>query len=631
MLCQFARSLCRHQRSRLRHFCWAIDLNSDTSSLASEQQHSRNHRKLASKQSSLQRSRGCVGSDVSELCRPARLRSLQSCSRGMRFRAQVVNTENHPPSSTSQTTPTSPELRASTSGERRGRTSVLLLVSVLSSISAATRDPQQSAVPTFQSGTELVSVPVVVKDHRGNRVHALTLNDFRIYENGHQVPIYSFAAPTAESNPATSAGTPAVRPTPSPRDIAPTPIILFFDQLNTPASEQTEVRRRLVAWYHNQSSLPAPTCVVLYTGWSLRILQQPTLDATKVLSAIDNISTTVNSQGAGATGELPLPAGANENLAIGTGDGPLRSISRWEYFWHRDAGSSDTQSALIAVGKLFAAWPGEKALIWVSAGPTQPVWTAPLQAMEVKLYPIHVHTSVPYEFVASFTTPLTTYSYETDVNSQLLRNLREAALETGGELCFNSEDPRSCVQKALQDATDHYVLTYQTHSHSSQPEWRQIQVKVERPGITVSSRNGVLIAPSLKGGEKKREQITAALASPIDLPGLRLDFRAVPPRQSGQELLLSVVMLSDANRPGVWNRDGTDITIACVVLRGTDVIEQFGEDIHGPLSPNTVGLLEASGLTWTHKIAPPEDATAVRLVVRDNATGRIGSVTRTLR
>lgn len=294
------------------------------------------------------------------------------------------------------------------------------------------------------------------------------------------------------------------------------------------------MRRPLTSWYHSQSTLPAPTCVALYTGWSLRILQQPTLDSATVLSAINNTSTTVNSEGAGAAGELPLPAGANENLAIGTGDGPMRSISRWEYFCHRDVGSSDTQSALIRVGQLFAAWNGQKALIWVSACATQAVWTAPLQAMEVKLYPFNVHTSVPYEFVASFTTPQTTYSYETDVNTQLLMNLREAALETGGELCSNSADPRSCVRNAVQDATDYYMRTYQTHSHSSQPELRQIRVTVDRPGVTVFSRDAVLIAPSLKDGEKKRDQITAALASPIDLPGLRLDFRPVPARQSGK-------------------------------------------------------------------------------------------------
>ncbi|MDR3748756.1 MAG: hypothetical protein P4M04_11460 [Acidobacteriota bacterium] len=130
--------------------------------------------------------------------------------------------------------------------------------------------------------------------------------------------------------------------------------------------------------------------------------------------------------------------------------------------------------------------------------------------------------------------PDTTYEYETAVNNQLLQNMRDAAQETGGELCTNSLDPRSCVQKALEDATDHYLLSYETHSRSSQPEWRQIRVKVNRPGVTVSARSGVMIAPSLTTEERKREQIAAALVSPVDLPGLSLELQPFPPHQPGK-------------------------------------------------------------------------------------------------
>jgi len=187
------------------------------------------------------------------------------------------------------------------------------------------------------------------------------------------------------------------------------------------------------------------------------------------------------------------------------------------------------------------------------------------------------------------------------------------------------------VQKALEDATDHYLLSYETHSRASQPEWRQIRVKVNRPGVTVFARSGVMIAPILRTEEKKREQIAAALASPVDLPGLRLELQPVPPHQPGQELILSLLMRSDANHPGVWNTDGMDFTVAGVVLSGSDVVQRFGEDVHGALPRKTISDLDTSGLTWTRKIAAaPHDPAVVRLVVRDNATGRIGSVTRSL-
>jgi VWFA-related protein len=490
---------------------------------------------------------------------------------------------------------------------------------------------QQATVPTFETSTELVSVPVVVKDRHGNRLYGLTKNDFRVYEDGHEVEIRSFDGVNEPPASALSIRDRGKRQMSGLQAIGPVPIILFFDQLNTPSNEQPEVRRKLALWYQGQQTLAASTCVILYTGSALRILQQPTTEAAKIRSAIESIPTTVNSQGAGATGELPLPDGAQENLEPGNGLlVELRQLARLDYFWRRATGAGDTESALIYAGQMFAAWPGEKLLIWVSAGTTIKVWTSPLQAAQVKLYPLNVHANIPYEFISSFTRPDTTYQYETDVNGELLQNMRDAAQETGGELCNDSLQPQSCVQKALEDATDHYLLSYETHSRSSQPEWRQIRVKVDRPAVTVFARNGVMIAPTLRTAEKKREQIAAALASPVDLPGLRLELQPFLPHQSGQKLNLSLLLRSDANRPGVWNAEGTDFTVAGIVLCGSSVVQHFGEDVRGPLPRTTISSLDASGLTWTKKIVAPNDATAVRLVVRDNSTGRIGSITRSL-
>src|SRR5271166_4007585 len=195
---------------------------------------------------------------------------------------------------------------------------VVLFVTLSCVSSIGGTDPQASA-PTFRTSTELVSVPVVVKDQHGNHIYGLTKNDFRIFEDGHEVEIRSFDTVAGQPVSAISVHARAKRQMPFPQTIGPVPIVLFFDQLNTPANEQPEVRRQLALWYRSQQTLSAPTCVILYTGSALRILQQPTVEAAKVRAAIENIPTTVNAQGAGATGELPLPAGANENLAIGFG------------------------------------------------------------------------------------------------------------------------------------------------------------------------------------------------------------------------------------------------------------------------------------------------------------------------
>jgi VWFA-related protein len=224
-------------------------------------------------------------------------------------------------------------------------------------LSNAKTNPQSSS-PTFHAGTELISVPVVVKDRYGNHVYGLTQNEFRVFENGHEVKIRSFDSVGMPPTSAKSISAPASPKMPLPQALEAPPVILFFDQLNTPADEQSEVRRQLALWYRDQETLAAPTCVILYTGSALRIEQQPTMQAAKIQAAIESIPTTVNSQGAGAAGELPLPAGAQENLPPMTAQfAELRQSARLDYFRRRATSANDSESALIYAGRLFAAWP----------------------------------------------------------------------------------------------------------------------------------------------------------------------------------------------------------------------------------------------------------------------------------
>lgn len=472
-------------------------------------------------------------------------------------------------------------------------------------------------------------MPVVVRDSHGNAVRGLTENDFRVLENRHEVRIRSFEVVSAAST-GQAPTAPWSLQTPS-RQIEPPVVILFFDQVNTPGNEQAEVRRRLASWYQTQQTLAMPTCVILFSGSALRIVQQPTMEGARVQAAIESIPTTINSRGAGATGALPLPDSARENYS-GVFDWqliPERRLARLDYFWHRAMSDGDTGSALIYAAQMFAAWPGEKALIWVSAGTTTKVWTEPIQVEQVKVYAIDVHTDMNYRSTASFTSPDSTYEYETEVNNQLLQNMRDVTQETGGELCRNSLEPQLCVMGAVRDATDHYLVTYETHSRSSRPEWRQIQVKVNRRGIAVSARTGVMIAP-LTAENKKREQIVDALVSSIDLPGLLLDSPSVARTSAGQSLTLSLRLRSDASHPGVWSAGGMDFTVATCVLKGRQLLQCFAEDIHSQLSRETGSELDGVGLAWSHQMAAPQDVTAVRVVVRDNKDGRIGSITQGL-
>jgi VWFA-related protein len=53
--------------------------------------------------------------------------------------------------------------------------------------------PAQQTVPSFKAETDLVLVPVVVRDSKGEVVANLSKDDFRLFDNGHERPITTFA------------------------------------------------------------------------------------------------------------------------------------------------------------------------------------------------------------------------------------------------------------------------------------------------------------------------------------------------------------------------------------------------------------------------------------------------------
>jgi hypothetical protein len=257
-------------------------------------------------------------------------------------------------------------------------------------------------------------------------------------------------------------------------------------------------------------------------------------------------------------------------------------------------------------------------------------YTNELAANHIRVFPLNVHANMPYMFISSFTLPVSTYEYDTEVNWGLLQNMRSVAQETGGELCNSLLRAEACVRSAEQDAREFYLLTYATHSRQRRPEWRTIHVTVQRPEVKVFARTGVLIETHPDPTQGKQKQIQAALMSPVEFAALRVDALLPDQDKPGREITVSLVMRADAQRPPLWNDSGVNFTVAGVVLQGMRVVQRFGEDVQGLLPLSTERELERDGLAWSRRISLLSSPSTLRLVVRDNNTGRLGSVTKTL-
>ena len=74
-----------------------------------------------------------------------------------------------------------------------------LSTSVVLVLLSATPLPAQQTVPSFKAETNLVLVPVVVRDANGDAVANLSKDDFRLFDNGHERAITTFAMEESSS------------------------------------------------------------------------------------------------------------------------------------------------------------------------------------------------------------------------------------------------------------------------------------------------------------------------------------------------------------------------------------------------------------------------------------------------
>ena len=220
------------------------------------------------------------------------------------------------------------------------------------------------------------------------------------------------------------------------------------------------------------------------------------------------------------------------------------------------------------------------------------------------------------------------------------------AENTGGASIRNTNDLLGGLQRVADESSVYYLLGYQPEK-SPDSKWHKLAVKVDRPGVTVRARRGYQAtppsAPSPPGPASK--------SSPTDKKG-----RSKEPKRP----LDPAVMASGADdtialrvAPYVLEADKTGLARVLVALEvGTSTIPAgAGERHQATLDLTIVGLsrdqprlfpvsermkLDLEGttvggwLTLSREIRLPAGVAQVRVVVRDVATGRAGTVTQRL-
>ena len=232
---------------------------------------------------------------------------------------------------------------------------------------------------------------------------------------------------------------------------------------------------------------------------------------------------------------------------------------------------------------------------------------------------------------------LTSGPLTSELYSELLTEARQAkemardlAALTGGVSLVDTNDALGGIDRAVRDASSHYVLTYEPQTPAKGSEYRSIEVKVRRPGVRVLARHGYRAPatrppPPMKVPGSLPPQLRTLLAGVMPDDGLPMRVQAVPVSRNGPTATIAVVVEVNGTLLGGER--------ALKIEQGLLTVNAAGKAANGvrrtfdvSLSPVQSEVLTATGLRSVWAIELPPGKHQLRVASIDVATGRGGSV-----
>lgn len=218
-----------------------------------------------------------------------------------------------------------------------------------------------------------------------------------------------------------------------------------------------------------------------------------------------------------------------------------------------------------------------------------------------------------------------------DMNQNTMRQL---AADTGGQVCVNNNDLADCVKKAVDDGSSYYELAYYPDSANWNGEFHHIIVKSTKPGLHLAFRQGYYARPAeaTNEGETAKHQQSdlqeAACRDLLTATKLLVLAQSVPPDDPTQvKYFLAMDPAGLSFVPAEGGRKLSILVAACSLNKDGNPIQFLQQPTDAVLTDQQYSTIVAQhGFTRTIGFVPAAGVARVRLLVRDNASGKIGSV-----
>jgi len=268
-------------------------------------------------------------------------------------------------------------------------------------------------------------------------------------------------------------------------------------------------------------------------------------------------------------------------------------------------------------------------MIWLTSGfPAAPEFKAAINRMsqrfndaDIAVYPVDARGFIAGAAVRGF-------SSEADLAGINQAMMKEIADKTGGRAFYNDNDIENAMRGALDDARFSYTLGYYPANSKNDGAYRNLSVKTSRPGVTLRYRTGYAAENDSEPKAAAQIDLQQVFGSPLDATALPLSAHAVKANNKLDVFLRIDPSILTLRQENGTRKGAVSVFYSFRPANANGRIQIFSElnKLELP-EAQYVKLLQLGPRTFRKQIPIPEKAEALRLAVRDEGSGLVGSVT----
>lgn len=532
-------------------------------------------------------------------------------------------------------------------------------------------DQARTRVPEYEKNITVnyMLVDVIVTDAKGKYVRNLNKDDFELFENGRKMEINSLDE--FQMMPSPTGNVREMADTTLEMQHLPRNIIIFFDLLYSSSygiQRAVDVAEDFVL----DRIEPGDRVMVISYYNSLDVVQPFTSDKTKVIQAMKDMGLSSDKglahleapSGSGAANVPGLSAEQINDEEIGERVSDVQTERLYS-----QANARNYMMSLDALSSVVKQYPGRKTMILLSEGidfnlidPNElnqedfgPLARQNEQETDVIPYKRPLMSLIPeYKKMLEKLndSKLSVYSINVsglniggaaeeqyapadqstggqsfDAGMKTINKRQEflsgIAKDTGGRAYFNTNDIRKLLDNIEVDISNYYILGYRTQINPKKSDYRNITVKVKKPGLTVLHRKGFYTPrpfSSLSSDERDMQLTEGFLTrSQINELDARAGFHFIRSSLDSLSAVVAIFVPAESLQPDKNGERELEVLVSNINDKG-EIFSSVHKSYHVRNGEDPDFLKK--GIRLVETLDSESGINRLRLALRDNGSGK---------